>query len=50
MTISSNTAACERDFSCMNREKSVLQTRLVEDTLDHVMRIQCPSPLSVGGA
>ena len=48
MTISSNTPACERDFSCMNRGKSVLQTRLVEDTLDHIMRIQCPSPFLYG--
>ena len=39
MTISINIAVCERDFSCMNREKSVLQTRLSEDTLDHIMRI-----------
>ena len=30
----------ERDFSCMNREKPVLGTRLGEDTLDNIMRIK----------
>ena len=39
MTISSNTAVCEPGFSCMNREKYVLQTRLGGDTLDYIMCI-----------
>ena len=39
MTVSSNNAVCERGFSCMNTEQSVLRTRLGEDTLDHIMRI-----------
>ena len=39
MTISSNTAVCERGFSCMNREKSVMRTRLGENTFDHIMCI-----------
>ena len=36
MTIRSNTAVCECGFCCMNLEKSLLQTRLGEDTLDHM--------------
>ena len=44
MTISSNTTVCECGFSCMYRKKSVLQTRLVEDTLDHIMRINIDGP------
>ena len=44
MKISSNTALCERSFSCMNREKSVLQARLGKDTLGHIMRINIDGP------
>ena len=44
MTISSNTALCERGFSYINREKSVLQTRLGEGTLGHIMRINIDGP------
>ena len=44
MTISSNIVICERGFSCMNRGKSVLQTRLDEDTLDHIMYITIDGP------
>ena len=43
MTISSNTAICERGFSCMKRKMSVLQKRLGDYTLDHIMRINDPS-------
>ena len=39
MTIGSRTAFYERGFSYMNREKSVLRTRLGEDILDHIMYI-----------
>ena len=39
MTISPSTAACERGFSCMNREKTTLRTGLTEGTLDDIMRI-----------
>ena len=39
MAISSNTAACNCGFSCINREKYVLPTRLGEDILDHIMLI-----------
>ena len=39
MTIGSRTAFYERGFSYMNREKSVLRTRLGEDILDHIMCI-----------
>ena len=37
--ISSNTTNCEHGFSCINREESVLRTRLGADTLDHTMSI-----------
>ena len=39
MAISSNTTNYEHGFSCMNREESVLRTRLGADTLDHTMCI-----------
>ena len=39
MIISSNSTICEHGFSCINREKSGLQTRLGEDTLYHIMGI-----------
>ena len=42
MTISSSTAICECGFSCINF--SVLQTRLGEDTLGHVMAINIDGP------
>ena len=35
---------CECGFSCLNREKSVLRTRLGADTLDHIMRINIDGP------
>ena len=39
MTVSQSTATCERDFSCVNREKMSLRSSLREDTLDNIMRI-----------
>ena len=39
MTISTSTAACERGFSCMNREKTTLRTQLSHSSLDDIMRI-----------
>ena len=39
MTISSSTAECERGFSCMNDEKTSLRTRLSNETLDDILRI-----------
>ena len=33
-------------FFCMNREKSVLRTRLGKDTLDHIMYINIDGPSS----
>ena len=39
MTVSSSTAACERGFSCMNRQKSKLRTHLSHQSLDDIMRI-----------
>ena len=44
MRISSNPALCERAFSCMNREKFVLPTRLAENTLGHIMCINIDGP------
>ena len=45
ITISSNTAVFERGFFFfINREKSVLQIRLGEDNLDHIMCINIYSP------
>ena len=44
MTISSNTAICERGFSWLNRKMSVLHVKL-EDTMDHIMRINIDGPL-----
>ena len=44
MTISSNTAIFEHGFSCMDRKMSVLQKRLGEYTLDHIMRINIDDP------
>ena len=46
MTISINTAVHEHGFSCMDREKFVLQIRLGEDTLDYIMHINIDSPSS----
>ena len=45
MTISSNTAICERGFSWINRKMSVLQIKLGEDTMDQTMRINIDGPL-----
>ena len=39
MTISASTAACERGFSSMNNEKNDLRTRLNNETLDDILRI-----------
>ena len=39
MTISASTAACERGFSSMNNEKTDLRTRLNNETLDDILRI-----------
>ena len=40
MTISPSMAACERGFSCTNREQTTLRTGLTaEGTLDDIMRI-----------
>lgn len=44
MKICGNTAVCEHGFSCMNSEKSVLPTRLRENTLDHIMHINIDVP------
>lgn len=44
LTISSNTAVCECGFSCMNRENTVLQTKLSEDILDLIMVINIYGP------
>ena len=44
MTISPSTAQCERGFSCMNREKTVLRTGLNEATLDAIMKINVDGP------
>ena len=37
MTITGNTAACKRGFSCMNSQKRDLHTQLVEKTLNKIM-------------
>ena len=39
MTFSASTAACERGFSSMNRQKSKLRTSMKHSTLDNVLRI-----------
>ena len=39
MTFSASTAACERGFSCMNKQKITLRTALSYSSLDDVMRI-----------
>ena len=39
MTYSASTAACERGFSSMNRQKTYLRTSMTEQTLNDVMRI-----------
>lgn len=44
MTISSSTAACERGFSCMNRQKTSLRTTLSHSSLDDTMRIGIDGP------
>ena len=44
MTISASTAACERGFSAMNRGKSILRTRLVNRTLEDILRISVVGP------
>ena len=46
MTVCSNTAVCECGFSCMNRKKSVLRTRLGKYTLNEIMRINIGGPSS----
>ena len=44
MTISASTAACERGFLCMNDEKTSSKTRLSNDTLDIILRINVNGP------
>ena len=39
MTISGSTAACERGFSSMNRQKTSLRTTMTHATLDDIMRL-----------
>lgn len=39
MTFSASTAACERGFSCMNKQKTTLRTTLSHSSLDDIMRI-----------
>ena len=39
MTFSSSTAACERGFSTMNRNKTKLRMKMTNETLNDVMRI-----------
>ena len=43
-TTSSNTAVYKRGFSSMNREESVLQTRLGDYSLDHLMWVNIDGP------
>ena len=39
MTFSASTAACERGFSCMNKQKTTLRTTLWHSSLYDIMRI-----------
>lgn len=39
MTISASTTSCEREFLSMNIEKTCLQMRLMNETLDNILRI-----------
>ena len=39
ITVSASTAACECDFSCMNRQKTNIWTSLSQLSLDDVLRI-----------
>ena len=44
MTISPSTAACERDFSSMNREKIKSRCNLAQQALEDIMRINIDGP------
>ena len=39
MTFSASTVASERGYSCMNKQKTTLQTTLSHSSLDDIMRI-----------
>ena len=39
MTFSASNAACERGFSCMNKQKTTLRNTLSHSSLDDIMRI-----------
>ena len=47
MAVSSSTAACERGFSCMNRQKTNLRTCLSHQSLDDIMRIGIDGACSI---
>ena len=46
-TTSASTAACERGFSCMNRQKSNTRCNLTQDALEDIVTINIDGP-SVG--
>ena len=47
MTISASTAACERGFSCMNRQKTKERCNFTQEALEYIMYINIDGP-SVG--